>query len=149
MCVICKKDYDKKTNYISCCRKVKEVPDILTNLKALFCDYTGIRFLPHSLTKLNELDCGMTNLLYIPESYMKLKVVYCTNYVLINPKNYIEPINNKKFLTFQSCQKRYKQKYKRNKFNRIMLYAYYPQYLVSYMNKQKLTKLLNHLTSQG
>ena len=80
----------------------------------LNCSYTKIKKIPKELVNLNNLIC-YTKIKFIPDTLKIWNDIFCYNEVLISPKTHNILPNNKRYLTFTNCQKRYKY--------RLRLYA--------------------------
>jgi Leucine-rich repeat (LRR) protein len=79
MCIICTGDYDESLTELDCheCSTITEIPDTLTNLTTLVCDYTKVRTIPNTLTNLTTLICNYTNVTTIPDTLTYLTTLYC------------------------------------------------------------------------
>ncbi len=169
MCIVCSGEYNIYTEWISCCMKVKHLPNIsfnnletlrcytthvtefpsvfyedqkvIRNLRELSIANTKIKIIPYTLINLKILTSKSSSLLYLPETIKKLNHFWFDNDLLISPECYISKINNDKYLTFVRCQKRIKLKHKIK--SKLFTIVYYPQYIIGALNCKSISK---HLT---
>jgi hypothetical protein len=84
--------------------------------------------------------CYCLNIKFIPESLKKLIELHCYDEILISPKTYKKEPNNKRYLTFTNCQKRYKY----NQKLCMLKFAYDPKYIIGYNVKLQINKLFTN-----
>jgi Leucine-rich repeat (LRR) protein len=79
MCILCTKSYTTNIIRINCdgCRKVKKIPDDLTNLRYLQCRNTKIKKIPKTLINLQVLECYNTKIPEIPKELVNLWSLDC------------------------------------------------------------------------
>jgi len=117
--------------------EIKTIPKELVNLTELFILRSKIKKIPKTLVNLRELNIYNTNVKFIPEN-LKVITLRTEKNILISPKTQTISPNNKKYLTFTNCQKRYK--YRRRLC--MLKFAYDPKYIIGYNVKLQINKLL-------
>jgi Leucine-rich repeat (LRR) protein len=153
MCVICTGEYDENTVALYCyrCERVTSIPDTLVNLRYLYCDdtnitsipstlvnleglfcsYTLITSIPDTLVNLRYLDCCSTSILFIPD-LPRLLELYCSDTKVTSIPPRIQHLSNSNcpWLVLENItklipiQKRFKNKFKRRRYNELIEYFY-------------------------
>jgi hypothetical protein len=103
------------------------------------CNKTKIRYISNKLINLQEFHSGNTSIIYLPDTIKNLVHLYCSDNVLISPHIYKKQTNNKLYLTFTNCQKKYKLKIKLRKITS----AYNPKYIIGWNTKKQIEKIFN------
>ena len=81
MCIICENNYTIDLEYlnISNCKTVCEIPNTLTNLKHINCEYTNINYIPKEFINLLILNCRHSDIVDLPNTLTKLEDLNCNN----------------------------------------------------------------------